>query len=81
NTFNQPEPKVYPNPTSDRLFVSNTDITGETQFEIYSIAGKILAKGLLNDNNGINIKRLNQGIYYLKIENQHFTEIIKFVKQ
>ncbi|MDR9488387.1 T9SS type A sorting domain-containing protein, partial [Salibacter sp.] len=70
-----------PNPTSDRLFVSNTDITGETQFEIYSIAGKILAKGLLNDNNGINIKRLNQGIYYLKIENQHFTEIIKFVKQ
>ena len=81
NSFNQPEVKIYPNPTSDKLFVDNTDISGKTQFEIYDLTGKILAKGLLNDNNEINTKRLNQGIYYLKIENQHFTEFIKFVKQ
>ena len=72
--------KVYPNPTSDFLFIENEYLI--ESMEIIDLMGKIYWKEVQFDLNQIDLSSLPVGIYYLKIRKKEGREMIeKIVKQ
>lgn len=67
--------KVYPNPSSNFIFLENQL---NSKYQIFDLFGKKVQSGSI-ESNRIDIKRLINGIYYLKIENDN-SEIIKIIK-
>ncbi len=68
---------VYPNPTHNDLYIQSDRLL-KSDYEIYSIEGKKVQNGALNDfNSRIDVSNLKNGIYLLNIEG----EKIKIVKQ
>ncbi|MGL2963524.1 T9SS type A sorting domain-containing protein [Flavobacterium sp. RSB2_4_14] len=64
NTLN--EFKLYPNPTNDKVFLSN-NLVNEIRFiDIYQFDGKLI-KQVKSNSNSISLKELSNGIYLLKI--------------
>jgi Secretion system C-terminal sorting domain len=74
-SFNRDLIKIYPNPASTVLNIS--DVTGVNDYEIYDIVGKVVLKSSKFISNTIDIATLNNGIYYLKINN---LQTLKFIK-
>lgn len=67
--------KVYPNPTSDYIQISNA-----TQFEnytIYNTLGKIVSNGNMNVNERIDVRSYSNGLYFLKFDNGSTFRFIK----
>jgi len=76
NTVNQL--KVYPNPAGEMIYFANGNINS---YRIFDITGKFVAEGLYL-NSGINISKLQNGIYFLNavdIDNNVINS--KFVKK
>ena len=71
---------VYPNPTKDILYIKPLD-NQKFDVSIYSITGQLVSQYSNLDNNQIDIKNLEKGIYILKITSQnniiHIQKIIK----
>ena len=64
------EIKVYPNPFKDEIQIES-NFGGTKAFEIYSIVGELILKGILNANSKtINLTDLAPNVYVLKINNQ-----------
>ena len=62
NTIN-----IYPNPTSDIIYVSSTNFDGASIF-ISDIAGrKLIAQTTISTNTSIDISGLQPGIYHLSL--------------
>lgn len=60
---------LYPNPTKDKLYFNSSQIIN--RIRIYNAVGQLLGDYLLNDTDGeINISKLENGIYFIKINNQ-----------
>ena len=75
SNFNIGEIKVYPNPTSERLFVtSNENIES---YEIFNLEGQKVQSGKLIDD-AIDIN-LSSGIYFLNLTNSSQNKQIKFI--
>ena len=67
--------KVYPNPTNNFI---NLKIKKDVQYELISTLGQPIFKGTLRGKNKqIDLSKLQNGLYYLNINNQ----IIKVIKQ
>ena len=67
---------IYPNPAKDFIRVE-MDLTQSTAFEIYATTGKLVLSGLLSqENNIIDLSRLSNGLYLLKVENS-FVKLVK----
>lgn len=66
------EISIYPNPTSDFIFIENTEPQLVT---IYSLDGKLLKT--VESTNVIDVRDLNKGIYLINIDNA----VLKFVIQ
>jgi hypothetical protein len=73
---------VYPNPTSDNLFISiNKPDNTETQYYIYNIEGKIVSSMALNTTqNKIDVSNLSNGIYCIVAINKNWNATTKFIK-
>lgn len=56
--------KVFPNPTSDMLYINNSDAS---QYAIYSITGTLVVQGRLTRQT-IPVMHLNNGIYVIKTD-------------
>ena len=70
NEWNMQSALVYPNPATEMLNVNMTGAMGSTQFEIYSVTGKLMSTGSLNGmTNSISLDALSQGMYQLKLTN------------
>jgi CubicO group peptidase (beta-lactamase class C family) len=70
---------IYPNPT-DNFIIVNSTISERMGYSIYSISGKNIATGYVNNynnNNKIDLVDLHSGIYFLKIK----SEIFKVIKR
>lgn len=65
---------LFPNPSKNEI--SFQGIHKTTDYEIFSIDGKLLKKGKYHQNNSINISDLKPGIYFIKIKEKN----IKFSK-
>ena len=69
--------EVYPNPAKNMLFVKSLKSqTSPLHYSIFDINGKLVLKGVSNNNNfGINITSLNSGMYVFKLYNAYFINI------
>lgn len=72
---------LYPNPTQDKLnFRSETiDFTKTVTYEIYSLTGKRVLKGTLN-NQKVDVRILNPGIYFVNLSVGKTNQTLKFIK-
>lgn len=71
--------RIYPNPASDNIQIESGEMIRSV--EMFSIDGKIIQKTNVDSNSStISLKKLNRGIYLLRIQTngQLFTE--KFIK-
>jgi Secretion system C-terminal sorting domain len=78
-TFENKEIKLFPNPASEILNVTNLT-TNSASFSILDIQGKVLKSGSLN-NGFLSVSELAQGVYFIKISEENKHTIKKFIKQ
>lgn len=71
---------IYPNPVSDQINIISSE--GNFTYSIYTVDGKIVAKGSSSSNNlTVNTKGIEKGVYYIKMNTEDESKIIKFLKQ
>jgi len=71
--------KLYPNPVSDRLFISSENTVVE-KIIVYSINGKILFE-IVNETNSIDVSTLSKGIYFIELSSSEGKSIQRFIKK
>lgn len=70
---------IYPNPASEQIFILNSCFY-EFEIEILNSNSQLVFKSLYS-NDGIDIRNLNKGLYFVKIITNSFEhKIFKFVK-
>ena len=67
--------KVYPNPSVN--FIKISGLSEKTNYIIYNLLGKEVGKGIIKNEEDINIQDLSNGTYFIRIEN---AKAIKFIK-
>lgn len=68
--------KIFPNPSSQFIEISGL-ITSQV-YTIYNTLGAEIKKGIISNNNQIDIRDFTDGLYFLKFENGN---MIKFIKE
>ena len=82
NSFSKSDFTIYPNPTSDAIFVGLPDGFEVGNTIIYSVLGqKVLEKKTTKQDSFISLKFLNKGTYLYKIETNGFSKSGKILKQ
>ncbi len=71
---------LIPNPASDEVAISGLDKNSSAPFTIVNVQGKIVKEGVLTESK-INISDLNEGIYYISIDSQSSSKVLKFIKE
>lgn len=74
---NSKDVKVYPNPVKDILNVTN--ITLNSNYEIFNTAGQLVSKGNLGTGK-IAVSKLTKGVYFINIDDNGTSVKTKFVK-
>lgn len=74
---------LFPNPAHSLVYVSwrgaIPDLPGS--LTIYDLRGKtIFTKQIVNGTTGIDISRLNPGVYFMNLKDNRMTKVIKLVK-
>jgi hypothetical protein len=73
--------KVYPNPSSG-MFTVEVPSTGSRLIEVTDLTGRVILSNKSSDQFvNVNINSLSNGIYYVKIQTEQGSEVIKVVKQ
>lgn len=72
---------VYPNPASNKLFITSNQSNNNSNYVITDLSGKNLLKGNVIENNFIDINELNAGMYLLNILTEKGNKTIKFIKE
>jgi hypothetical protein len=81
NDLNNAEVAIYPNPTSDHLFVDLVS-QQETVVVMTDLHGReVLRESLSNLRNQLDLSSLQSGIYMIKINGSNFTKIEKVIKK
>lgn len=75
NDINKDKLNVYPNPA--KSFIKIAGLEKSTDYEIFSIDGKLIKKGTANPESEINIATFVKGTYILKFNDQS----IKIIKE
>ena len=73
--------KVYPNPVTDKLII-DLDNLNNYELKIYSSLGILKLKEQNLTSTGINVSNLENGVYFLVLEDKHLNKIVthKFIK-
>jgi choice-of-anchor B domain-containing protein len=67
---------IYPNPTSERLFLNGTKSIGE--WNIFGMNGQVLQHGTTQDSNlEVSVESLTSGMYFIRFQN----EVRTWIKQ
>ncbi|GEP52052.1 hypothetical protein FNO01nite_27240 [Flavobacterium noncentrifugens] len=66
--------KFYPNPASDRIYFSGSDLKNKN-YKISDVSGKIINTGKIVDG-FIAVDQLEKGIYFLKVEDHQTAKVI-----
>lgn len=66
---------VFPNPSSD--FIKVNELTAEANYEIYNTIGQKVKRGVVLENEKIDIQNLTNGIYVLKLGDGNRVRFIK----
>ncbi|MDG4715346.1 T9SS type A sorting domain-containing protein [Winogradskyella marincola] len=68
--------KVFPNPSKEFIQISNLD--SKEPYTIFGVLGNEIKKGIISENEQIDISNFTNGMYFLKFENGN---TIKFIKE
>ena len=68
--------RIYPNPAANRITISG--LKNKERFGIYNLLGAEMLTGALIDNDGIEIERFSNGLYFLKFNDG---ATLKFIKE
>jgi len=81
--FNLNEISIYPNPTSDILYIESKDEI--FYMRIFNINGKLLkhidVQSDFSINQQIKVDELNTGIYFIEIQSNNYKQILKLIKK
>ena len=70
---------LYPNPTKDKIFINSNQFINKV--EVYDLNGRIVEEFFDEENiEFINLKRLSNGFYILKLISQLHIENIRIIK-
>lgn len=75
NDFKLKTLKIYPNPTSDFIMING--LTTKANYEIYNTIGQKVKRGVVLENEKIDIQNLTNGIYVLKLGDGNRVRFIK----
>lgn len=67
---------IYPNPATDRVYISSSFFLIGNNFKIYNNLGQVMIEGVIADNN-ISVERLKKGFYFIITGNS----LQKFIKK
>ena len=67
---------LHPNPSSN--FIQITNLNSKKSYKIFDILGVEIKKGIISNNDQIDIRNFTNGLYLLKFDNGN---IIKFLKE
>ena len=78
--------KIFPNPANEMLNIELTGINNDVILSVLSPDGKLIQKQKTSPVNHsirsqLNLSELHKGIYLLKIENDDFVEVHKFIRE
>ena len=68
--------KIHPNPTQE--FINVSGLIETEKYSILNKLGQVVKKGIISENEKINIQNLTNGFYFLKFQNGN---VIKFIKE
>lgn len=66
---------IRPNPTSDFIQLSN--LKAKKKYSIYNILGTEVKNGFVSNNEQIDVRQFNKGVYFLKFDSKHTVKFIK----
>jgi len=75
--------KVYPNPTSDKLFIESNEIGKSISYEILDVTGKTISHNstaLETKLLEIDVSSFHSGIYLLKVKDNNIVSYKRFIK-
>ena len=67
--------KLFPNPSTD--FIKVSELTAKENYKIFTILGSEIKRGSVSNNETIDIRNLNFGVYFLKFDNGTTKKIVK----
>lgn len=70
---------IYPNPTTDKIFISNTTNIAINNVKVMDVTGKVILEKT-NNFSEINLQSVKNGIYFLSITSDNKTKTYKIVK-
>ncbi len=78
--------KIFPNPATEILNIELTGINYDVLLSVLSPDGKLIQKQKASPVNHtiqsqLNLSELQKGIYLLKVENDDFVEVHKFIRE
>ncbi|MEZ5059202.1 MAG: CotH kinase family protein [Saprospiraceae bacterium] len=80
NAINKPKHfTIYPNPTSEVIHLKSTEIVDFSVSICNNLGQTVLQQSFNYFHNGISLKDLNKGVYYLKIEHSKGIEIHRII--
>lgn len=68
-------PKLYPNPTTDFIRVSN--LLDQEKYQIYDLIGSKILDGTMGQNDQLNVQNFKSGMYFIRFENGTTLRFIK----
>ncbi len=74
---------LYPNPTSNRLNGSFSEVMGHTIFQIIDVDSRIIMQPVSVEQNhfDIDVSNIAAGIYFMTLQNENVRIVRKFVKE
>lgn len=77
----QLQPKIYPNPTTDKLIIRLTNQFQTTELQLKTITGKTIISGKFNTITSLDLSKFPAGLYFLTVQTPTHSFTEKVVKQ
>ena len=73
---------IYPNPAKNKITISSSALTSNTQLSIFNVSGeKVIERQLTDTETQIDISALPRGVYFVRLQNEKMVEVGKMVKE
>ena len=74
--------KIYPIPSNDKIFIETSNPGKNFHLYLYDLGGQLLIrKEIISDFTQLNISKLPQGVYLIKLKHEKSTETVKIIKK
>ncbi|MFA6056917.1 MAG: S8 family peptidase [Taibaiella sp.] len=70
---------LYPNPATDKVFISAKNYSGTLTFAIYDLQGRMVQQGKVKTAESITVSTLQDGMYLLKMNNGKAYQVNKLI--